>query len=74
MNQYICGINIILGTFQVHGNDHTHFCVFMSGQKWYFGQQTLGATELIHGMNTQLDFGSNIGGIPSGYTFFSICV
>ena len=32
MNQYVFGINIILGMFLVHVYDHTHFC-FTSGQK-----------------------------------------
>ena len=73
MNQYICGINIIWGMFQVHEKT-PHISVFMSGQKWYYGQQTLGATELIHGMNTQLDFGSDMGGIPPGFTSLPIGV
>ena len=72
MNPYISVINIIWGMFQV-GNDHTHFC-FHIRSKLYFGQQTLGTTELIYGMNTQLDFGSNMGEIPPGYTSFPIGV
>ena len=36
-------------------------------------KQTLGATDLIFGMYTQLDFGSNMGGIPPGYTSFHWC-
>ena len=31
-------------------------------------KQTLAATDLIYGMSTQLDYGSNVGGIPPGYT------
>ena len=37
-------------------------------------RQTLGATDLIHGMHIQLDFGSNMGGIPPGYIFSHWCV
>ena len=37
-------------------------------------RQTLGATDLIHGMHTQLDFWSNMGGIPPGYTSSNLCV
>ena len=51
----------------------THISVFMSGQKMAkngtLARQTLRTTDLIHGMHTQLDFGSNMGGISPGYTF-----
>ena len=46
--------------------------VFVSGPKkaknGTLAKQTLGATDLIYGMYTELDFGSNMGGIPPGYT------
>ena len=72
MNPHTCEINIIWGMFQVYGNDHTHFC-FHVKSKWYFGQQSPGVTQLIHGINTQLDFGSNMSRIPPGYTSFQSC-
>ena len=37
-------------------------------------KQTFGATDLIYGMYTQLHFGSNMGGIPPGYTSSHWCV
>ena len=52
--------------------------VFMSGPKeaknGTWAKQTLGATDLIYGMYTQFDFGSNMGGIPPGYTSSHWCV
>ena len=45
--------------------------VFLSGPKEAkndtLAKQTLQATDLIYGMCTQLDFGSNMGRIPAGY-------
>ena len=56
----------------------TPISVFMSGPKeaknGTLAKQTLGATDIIYGMYTQLDFGSNMGGIPHGYTFSHWCV
>ena len=37
-------------------------------------RQTFGAIYLNHGMHTQLDFESNMGGIPPGYTSSHWCV
>ena len=37
-------------------------------------RQTLEMTELIHNMHTRLDFVSNMGGIPTGYTSSHGCV
>ena len=74
---YIYRINTIWGMFQVHVYNYTHFCFHVTpkkGQKWYFGQKTLGATYLKHGMHTQLVFGSNMGGIPPGCTSSHCCV
>ena len=55
----------------MHIYDHTHL-VLMSGPKKVkngtWARQALGATDVKHGMHTQLDFGSNMGGIPPGYT------
>ena len=52
--------------------------VFMSGLKKaknvILAKQTLGATDLIYGMYTQLNFGSNMGEIPPGYTSSHWCV
>ena len=52
--------------------------VFMSDPKeaknGTLAKQTLGATDLIYGMYIQLDFGSNMGGIPPGYTSSHWCV
>ena len=46
--------------------------VFMSGPKeaknGTLAKQTLEVTDLIYGTYTQLEFGSNMGGIPPGYT------
>ena len=39
-------------------------------QKWYFDQT--GATDLIHGIHTQIDLGCNMGRIPPGYTSFPL--
>ena len=48
----------------------TPISVFMSCQKqaknYTLAKQTLGAIDLIHGMHTQIDFGSNMGGIHPG--------
>ena len=64
--------------FYVYVCDHTHFCFFMSGPKKgknvTLTRQTLGETDLKHGMHTLLDFGSNMGGIPPGYTISNWCV
>ena len=37
-------------------------------------KQTLGEMDLIYGTYTQLDFGSNMSGIPPGYTSSHWCV
>ena len=77
MNPYIFGINIILGMFLVHYMT-TPIFVFMSGPKkdknGALARQTLGVTYLKHGTHTQIDFGSNMGGIPPGYTSSHLCV
>ena len=56
----------------------TSTSVFMSGPKeaknGTLAKQTLGATDSIYGMYAQLDFGSNMGGIPPGYTSSHWCV
>ena len=56
----------------------TPISVFMSGQKkaknGTLARQILGETELIHGIHTQLDFRSNMGRIPPGYTSSHWCV
>ena len=50
----------------------TTISAFVSGPKeaknGTFAKQTLGVTDLIYDMYTQLDFDSNMGGIPPGYT------
>ena len=51
----------------------THISVLMSGPRkaksGNLARQILGATAVKHGMHTQLDFGSDMGGICPGYTF-----
>ena len=51
---------------------------FVSGPKeaknGTFTKQTLGVTNLIYGMYTQLDLDSNMGGIPPGNTSSHWCV
>ena len=68
---YIYGINIILGIFK-YMYMTTPISAFVSGPKKVknsnLARQTLGVTDLIHGMHKQLDFGSYMGGIPPGYT------
>ena len=55
----------------------TPICVFISGPKkdkpGTLARQILGVTDLKHRMLTRLDFGSNMGGIPPGYTFSHWC-
>ena len=50
--------------------------VFVSGSKeaknGTLAKQTLGAADLIYGMYTQLNFGSNMGGIPQGLHLFPL--
>ena len=50
---------------------------FVSGPKeaknGILAKQALKATDLIHGMCTQLDFGSNMDRIPPGYTSSHWC-
>ena len=61
----------------MHGNNHIHFfsCQAQKRPKMVLlAKQTLGATDLIYGMYTQLDFGRNMGGIPPGYTSSDWCV
>ena len=66
-----------LGNVLSNVYDHTHFCS-ISGQKkaknGTLARQALGATDLKHGMHTQLDFGSKMGGIPPGHTSSHWCV
>ena len=73
MNPYIFGINIICGMYM-----STPISVFMSipkkAKNGSLTRQTLGATHLIYGMHIQLDFESNIGWIPPGYTSSHWCV
>ena len=56
----------------------TPISVFMSGPKkaknGTFARQIFGSTDLKHGMHKQLDFQSNMAGIPPGYTFSHWCV
>ena len=56
----------------------TFTSIFMSCPKEVkngtLAKQTLGAIDLVYGMYTQLDFGSNMGGIPPGYTSSHWCV
>ena len=51
--------------------------VFISGlneaKNGTLAKQTLGVTDLIYGMYIQLDFGSNMGGIPPDYTSSHWC-
>ena len=55
----------------------TPISVFMSyqkkGQKYTLARQTLGVTDVKHGMHAQVDFGSDLGGVPPGYTFPLVC-
>ena len=68
MNPYIFGINIIWGIFKIRVYDYTHFLSSYQAQKnghnGTLVRQTFGATTLNHCMHTQLDFESNMGGIP----------
>ena len=56
----------------------TPIFIFMSGPKEVkigtLAKQILGAINLIYGMYTQVDFRSNMGGIPPGYTSSHWCV
>ena len=57
--------------------DHTHFCFHarpIKAQNCTLARQTFGATDLKHGMHTQLDLVSNMGGMSPGYTSFHWCV
>ena len=71
MNTYIFGINIIWRSFK-YIYMITTISMFMSGpNKAKNGSlviQTLGETDLKHGMFTQIDFLSNMGRIPHCYT------
>ena len=56
--------------FCVRVYDQTHFCVHVRPKKATNGTlaiQTIGATDLKHGIHTQFDFRCNIGVIPPGY-------
>ena len=59
MNPYIFGIDIICEMFLVHEYDHTHYCLYVRLKKkaknGILTRQTLGGTDLIYGMHTQLD-------------------
>ena len=69
MNPYIFGINVIRECFKlVHVA--TPFPIYKISQKWYFGRQTLGATDLKLGIHTQLDSGSNTGQGPTWQNLF----
>ena len=60
MNPYIFGMNIIWAMFEVHVYDNTHFCVHVAlkkAQNSTLAIQTLGATDLKHGIHTQIDLG-----------------
>ena len=77
MNPYIFGINIIGECFE-YMYMTTPISVFMSGLKkaenGTLAIQTLRATDLIHGMHTQVDFGSNMDGIRPCYISSHWCV
>ena len=63
MNPYIFGINIIWECFKyIYMTTAISFFLCQAKKKAKNGtlaRQALGATDLIYGMHTQLDFGSN---------------
>ena len=70
----ICHVSVCVYvcTIILDKRDYTHFCVHVRPIKKpkmvLLARQTFGVTDSEHGMQIQLDFKSNMSGIPPGYT------